>query len=95
MGSDDWRSEPFNPDWCSAPGDTIFDCLDERGMSVEMLVEAMREDRDTIALLLIGEYTLDDDLAGKLSDVLGASKQFWLNREAQYREGLAKGLKKI
>ena len=85
----------FNPNWCSAPGDTIKDILEERGTPVFEFARGIHLPLDKTELLLAGDYEIDVWLAGTLSAYFGNSMQFWINRERIYREGLKKGLKRI
>ena len=93
----DWRTDPFDPDWCSPPGGTIKDILRVRSpiLSVEELGKRIGLDLHTTLDLLEGDALLTPAIAKGLSEVLGSSVEFWLNREQHYREGLAKGLKRV
>jgi plasmid maintenance system antidote protein VapI len=68
----------FEPDWASAPGETILDFLDERGMTPDAA--------GLTSELIRGETRIDATLARRLTEVLGGSEQFWLNRDRQYVE---------
>ena len=89
------ENNEFNPDWCSAPGDTIIDILHDRGISIHDFANGIHLDLDKTNELLIGDYEIDDTLAFTLGQYFGNSGQFWINREKRYREGLKKGLKRI
>lgn len=80
----------FEPDWVSPPGDTIADLLEERGWSQEELVQRIGYSPKHVSLLINGKVPLSADAAVRLNSVLGGSIGFWLNREAQYRERLAR-----
>ena len=73
--------KPFLPDWVSAPGETITDFLDERGLSVDAFT-FVASPRD----LIHGKTRIDAEIARRLTEVLGGSEQFWLNRDQQYVE---------
>lgn len=75
----------FQPDWYSCPGETITDILKAKLMSVPELAKLIGRTVNETMDLLAGEATIDEELAARLSRVLGASAAFWLNREAQYR----------
>ena len=75
---------PFQPDWVSPPGDTITTILDDRGMSRLELSLKVGKSQEFVASLIAGKEKIDDDLAQKLSEVLGATKRFWLNRDQNY-----------
>ncbi len=75
----------FNPNWASVPGDTISRILNEKNMSVENFANILGADRQFIKHLLDGTIMIDDNLAGKLSSLLGSTKQFWIKRESIYQ----------
>jgi HTH-type transcriptional regulator/antitoxin HigA len=77
----------YNPDWVSAPGDTIQDLLDERGMSRIELSELAGIHLTLVDELLSGEAPITPVLAESLERVFGATAQFWLTREKHYRDG--------
>jgi HTH-type transcriptional regulator / antitoxin HigA len=80
----------FQPDWASPPGDTIADILEECNLPpaefARRIGHTLPETRD----LLEGRQPISNDLARKLEQVLGASAAFWINREFQYRQDLAR-----
>jgi HTH-type transcriptional regulator/antitoxin HigA len=80
----------FQPDWASAPGETIADILRERNLSTADFVGQMAAPSRTIDDLLEGRATITVALARRLSLVLGASVEFWLSRDFQYREGASR-----
>lgn len=82
-----WGERPFSPNWVSKPGNTISDILNERGMDVQDFVVKMGMSKLDIAKLLLGELAIDKPIAKRLSATLGASVEFWMNRQRQYDEG--------
>lgn len=78
----------FNPNWSSAPGNTINDILSERNIQISEFARQMNESQDGIIGLLNGNISIDQNIANKLTQTLGASKEFWIQREQQYRESL-------
>jgi HTH-type transcriptional regulator/antitoxin HigA len=76
----------FDPDWYSAPGDTIQELLQERSISLEEFSLQILETPADAEKLLSGELPLTDSIAERLSSVLGSSKEFWQRREELYRE---------
>ena len=74
----------FKPDWVSPPGDTIVDILVERSISRHDFARQMGTSTDFVDRLLCGDMTIDDEIASKLSEVLGSTKEFWIERERQY-----------
>lgn len=78
------------PNWISPPGETILDILEERGWSQSDLAERTGYTRKHINQLVKGNASITEDTALKLERVLGSTAAFWLNREAQYRELIAR-----
>ncbi len=78
------------PDWISPPGETILDILDEKGWTQTELAERTDFTRKHINQLVKGKAPINQETALKLERVLGSSVGFWLSREAQYREILAR-----
>lgn len=83
-------SEGFQPDWVSPTGDTIADLLEEKGWSQAEFAERIGYTHKHISQLINGKATVTEDAAIKLERVLGSSARFWLARETQYRESIAR-----
>ena len=79
-------SYKFEPDWRSPPGDTILEMLETRGLSADDAAANLGLSLEDVGRLFAGDLVISSDLAAKLSVYLGASQQFWLNRDAQFRE---------
>ena len=82
------RDDGFYPDWASAPGETIADILDERDISVDHFAELMNWADEDITDLLQGRATITISAARQLSQVLGASLEFWMSRDFHYRQNV-------
>lgn len=80
----------FLPDWASPPGATISDILEERGQSVTEFARDMGDSVDYVQQLLVGSVKITNELADDLASLLGASARFWVSRESQFRDGLAR-----
>jgi Zn-dependent peptidase ImmA (M78 family)/plasmid maintenance system antidote protein VapI len=78
--------ESFAPDWCSPPGDTIKDALAYRKLCSDGLGATLGLSTSSIVRLLSGDLAIDAGLADGLAAALGGSRQFWLRREAHYRD---------
>jgi addiction module HigA family antidote len=78
------------PDWISPPGETIIDILEERGWTQAELAERTGFTRKHINQLIKGNASITEETALKLERVLGSTAGFWLSREAQYRESIAR-----
>lgn len=76
----------FDPDWLSPPGATILDLLDERKCSIREFASAIHRHTRDVSRLLSGIERLTPEWAHQLSRTLGASPDFWLRREEQYRK---------
>ena len=81
---------PFEPDWASPPGDTILDLLEELGWTREEFARRLCYSLEQTNRLISGDALLTADTALRLSCVLGSNEEFWLRREAQYRDDLAR-----
>ena len=84
------QEQTFNPDWVSPPGDTIIDFMEERDWSQAELARRLGFSAKHLNQLVKGKVSLTDDTALRLERVLGSTANFWLNREAKYRERLAR-----
>ncbi|MEH1902461.1 MAG: HigA family addiction module antitoxin [Nostoc sp.] len=80
----------FTPDWVCSPGDAIADILEERDWTQAQLAERLGYTTKHISLLINGKAPINEETALKLERVLGSTTAFWLNRQAQYRTGLAR-----
>jgi plasmid maintenance system antidote protein VapI len=78
----------FNPDWVSAPGDTIADMLEERGITPKELAKRADLSLEYVNRLLKGEAEITLATAIGLEVALGPTEEFWLAREANYRKAL-------
>ena len=80
----------FAPDWVSPPGSTVADLLEERGWTQQALARRAGFTTKHISMLINGKAPITEDTAVKLERVLGSTMRFWMTREAQYREALAR-----
>ena len=82
--------QEFRPDWASAPGDTIADFLKERALSEVEFARQIGHPLDYARSLLQGRATITIAIARKLERVLGASIEFWMARDFQYRQDITR-----
>lgn len=75
----------FNPDWVSPPGDTIADILVERSCSHLEFAQRMGFTAKHVNELVTSRAPISLETARRLELVLGASADFWIAREIQYR----------
>ncbi len=80
----------FSPDWISPTGDTIADMLDEKGWTKKEFASQVGKSLYQIEMIINGTSVISEETASRLETVLGGSKEFWLNREHQYRKALNK-----
>ena len=76
----------FNPNWRTPPGGTIKDILNERNISLDEFSYMMNI--IDIDKLISGEMFITPKIAKQLSETLGSSVNFWINRERNYRKPL-------
>ena len=79
----------YSPDVVSAPGGTLRELLDERGMTRKDLAARMGRPITTINEIIKGKAKIDPDIAVELERELGLPASFWNEREAHYRCCLA------
>jgi len=79
-------TECFQPDWSSPPGNTIRSVLGNRAISDEAFASSLGESVEFARELLDGRTTITISLARRLVGVLGASVEFWMTRDFQYRQ---------
>ncbi|HEV2687132.1 MAG TPA: ImmA/IrrE family metallo-endopeptidase [Bryobacteraceae bacterium] len=80
----------FHPNWISTPGDTINDLLRERGITLAEFADRMGLTLDGVTELVQGRSTITIRVARRLEEVLGASVEFWMSRDFQYREDVVR-----
>lgn len=80
----------FSPNWISSPGATLLDILNQRKWTFADFAAGTNKSASDVAQLLAGVARLTPDWAEHLVDVVGASKDFWLRREEQYRRDIAR-----
>lgn len=82
----------FDPDWCSAPEDTIRECLSMRGLTESDLAVKLGLSGEALRRVFRSGDPYSAELATKLADLLGGTPGFWHNRNDNFRDGLRKGL---
>lgn len=82
--------EPFLPNWASPPGDSIQEGLEHREMSVEDFSRRVGLTLEETKDLLKGNFRILPEHAEKLAEYLGGTPMFWMRRDAQYLESLAR-----
>ncbi len=87
---DDTTPTMYRPDTISPPGETLADLLDDRELTQAELAERMGRPKKTINEIIRGKAAITAETALQLERVLGVPAGFWLRREHQYREFLAR-----
>lgn len=79
----------FNNDWVSPTGNTILDLLEVKNISISAFASKIGLSVTEAKSLINSEIELNDEIAERLSIALGPSKNFWINRESQFRNDVA------
>jgi len=79
------RKNLYYPDRVSAPGETLLDLLEERGITQEELVERTECSAEYINDITRGQASITSEIAIQLEKIFGVSAEFWNQREANYR----------
>jgi len=74
----------------SPPGDTLLETIEAIGMSQAELALRTGRPVKTINEIIKGKAAITPETALQFEKVLGISASFWINRERQYRESLAR-----
>src|SRR2546425_12763170 len=80
----------YVPDTVSAPGETLEEVLESRGMSQAEFAERTGRPKKTINEIVKGKAAITPETALQFEKVLGVPARFWNNREAAYRDYLAR-----
>ncbi len=80
----------YVPTDVSAPGETLCEILNERGISQAELADRMGRPRKTINEIMNGKAAITPETALELELVLSIPADFWIARESGYRTYLAR-----
>jgi HTH-type transcriptional regulator/antitoxin HigA len=80
----------YRPDTVSPPGETLAEMLEERGVSQAQAAKALGLARKTVHEIIHGKAPITAETALRLERVLRVPAEFWCQREASYRLGLAR-----
>ena len=81
---------PYTPDYAVAPGATLKETLEEKGLSQADLALRTGLAEKTISQIVNGIAALSYETAEKLELALGIPAKFWNARERSYREALVR-----
>jgi HTH-type transcriptional regulator/antitoxin HigA len=80
----------YTPREVTPPGATLLDLLEERDWKQRELAHRLGRPVQAVNEIIAGKKEITEDTALELERVLEVPAQFWLAREAQYREYLAR-----
>ena len=80
----------YQPDYVSPPGETLLETLETIEMSQAELAKRMGRPTKTINEIIQGKTAITAETAVQLEQVLRIPASFWLTREQQHREFLAR-----
>jgi addiction module HigA family antidote len=78
----------FDPTWTVHPGATIADFMEEQGFNVDVFAGKLGISPTGLKEILKGQNPITPQLANMLERETGASADFWVNRERNFREDL-------
>lgn len=90
IGAREIKESGFDPDWASAPGETIQDLMTLYGMNALDVGHSLHLSAYDVDRLLAGDLAITKTLAMSLEKLFNVSASFWLNREADYRSLVAR-----
>ncbi len=85
----------YNPDFVTNPGETLLETLEFIGMSQAEFAERTGRPKKTINEIVHGKATITPETALQFEKVLGVSARFWLNREKNFQEWLAREQQRV
>ena len=85
-----FTANAYVPDTVSPPGETILETIEALGISQADLAERMGRTPKMVNEIIKGKTILTPQTALQLEQILGVPAAFWMNREQQYREYLAR-----
>ena len=80
----------YNPDFVTPPGETLLETLEVICMSQAEFAERTGRPKKTINEIIRGKAMITPETALQFEKVLGVSASFWINREQNYQEWLAR-----
>ena len=83
------ESSNFQPNYATAPGNTLKETLKTIGMTQVELAERMGRPKKTVNEIIKGKTSITAETAIQLERVLGIPASFWSSLEYNYREFLA------
>jgi len=87
-------NKAFEPNWASPPGGTILDILEAKRVPLSEFAHQIDCSYEFAEALIEGRTTINLALARQLRRVIGGSVEFWMSRDFQYQEDIARVQKK-
>jgi addiction module HigA family antidote len=84
------KANQYLPQTVSHPGKTLNSKLKELKMGAKEFAVRTGKPEKTISHVLAGESAITTDMAVSFEEVLNIPAQFWLNRQNQYDEAIAR-----
>ena len=75
---------PYKPDYCSHPGETLAETLEELDLSERGLASLMDVDPTVIHNIVDGKAPITRKLAKKLELAINISADFWIAMQENY-----------
>ena len=85
----------YNPDYVTHPGETLLETLEVIGMSQAEFADRTGRPKKTINEIVHGKATITSETALQFEKVLGVPAGFWINREKNYQEWLARKQQRV
>lgn len=80
----------FEPNYFSPPGATLLDTIEALGMTQADLALRLGVTAKHVNQLMAGKAPITSETALRLEHITGVPASFWMNREKNYREALAR-----
>jgi addiction module HigA family antidote len=80
----------YNPDFVTPPGESLLEALEVIGMTQADFADRTGRPRKTINEIIHGKTVITSETALQFEKVLGVPAGFWINREQNYQEWLAR-----
>ena len=87
--ADNTKRIEFKPDYAVAPGATLLETIQSRGLSQAELAKRTGRPLKTINEIIKGKAAITAETALQLEHVLGMPASFWNNLERNYQQALA------
>lgn len=85
-----YRAVEYQPTWVSPPGNTISELLKLKGINISDFASVLNTSSEITHELIRGAVKIDKEIALRLEEALGPSVEFWMRREQQYRNDVAR-----